>query len=364
MSESQPSQANVKGAYRVDAAALKKRMIAESCTIEGICRKHHIQKRTIRRMLSGGPTRLATINKVASILGVNPTVLVERSEYAPEASGKPEESAPEQSRSAGEWNAIRPVTEVRTASNGLQYRIFQMQHLHQPGRVGRGKRYDFGHLPDDEHARLKGQIVRHPQVCDRVGRHPGVPISYSTYPGEEPGVWWVVDQWIDGSLLAERLDNGSVETLPLPMLARQLAEALAALHAAGIVCRELNPQRVLLRSGDQQAIVTDFELAKLTDGSPTVSDDWPDDQYRAPEVGAGEATPAADLYSWGRIVTHAAIGQLPERGAEAAALTAHVPKGVAAILAACCELRRSKRPQNCAEAIRVAADWERQRRGR
>ena len=66
----------------------------------------------------------------------------------------------------------------------------------------------------------------------------------------------------------------------LARVMRQIAEGLKALHAAEIIRRELSPRFVLLReSGIESVVLTDFELGKLFDGSPTVASDWPSDPY-------------------------------------------------------------------------------------
>lgn len=62
-------------------------------------------------------------------------------------------------------------------------------------------------------------------------------------------------------------------------------------------------------------VLTDFELAKLLDGSSSVSSEWPEDTYRAPEVDGGWATVQSDLYSLGQVVL-AAIGHETTAGLE------------------------------------------------
>jgi len=54
-----------------------------------------------------------------------------------------------------------------------------------------------------------------------------------------------------------------------------VASGLQALHNSGVVFRELAPTRVLSGAKDGRAVLTDFELAKLMDGSPSVSSEWP-----------------------------------------------------------------------------------------
>lgn len=305
---------------------------------------------------------MATVKGLAEYLGVEPIDLIDESEYSIAPSSSPSETA--HASALCEWEIERPLTEVLSASNGIQHRVYRMRHSRIATKIGRGKRYDFAHLPDDEHERLKTHVLRHPIVCDAVAGSPAFPVNYSVYPDREPGVWWVIDEWVEGSTLSERLASCDLDDSQPPRLARLLAEALGLMHGAGIVCREFGPQRVLLDDEKGRVLLTDFELAKLTDGSPTVSENWPDDPYRAPEVGAGEATPAADVFSWGRVVTHLIVGSLPPCGEEAVRLGRRVPKGVRNLLVSCCSPLRDDRPQNMVEPLRVASEWEATRSGR
>lgn len=91
---------------------------------------------------------------------------------------------------------------------------------------------------------------------------------------------------------------------------REIAIGLKALHNEGIILRELRPTTILLREGTGTVLLTDFELAKLSDGRPTVSRDrWPRNPYRANEVGAPTIDTTVDLYSWGRILVRAVCGK-------------------------------------------------------
>ena len=91
-----------------------------------------------------------------------------------------------------------------------------------------------------------------------------------------------------------------------------LAEALGAIHAAGVVHRDLKPANVLLLDGDP--VLVDFGIAHLADetritrtglvmGTPG---------YLSPEVvGGWPVTPATDWWGWGSTLAFAASGRSP-----------------------------------------------------
>jgi tetratricopeptide (TPR) repeat protein len=119
---------------------------------------------------------------------------------------------------------------------------------------------------------------------------------------------YLVMELIDGGTLAERLREE--EPLDTDDLAGDLLDALAFIHRAGIIHRDVKPANVLLRS-DGQACLTDFGVADPQDAtSITQTGQIPGTKdYMAPELLEGEpASELTDLYSCG-VVLREAIGQ-------------------------------------------------------
>lgn len=249
----------------------------------------------------------------------------------------------------------------RMAANGLHFVLFRMKHRHTGGQLGRGKFYLLSGLAASDRDRKREQLQRHPVVCSKIGRHPNLAEVISSTPTAGEDGWWVVERWIDGTPLSEILSAGRFQPADLPRLMREIASGLSALHRAQIVMRELAPSRVLLAKADGRAVLTDFELAKLLAGGPTVSpgEEWPEDPYRAEEVGPGEVTVQADLYSWARVLVHAATGHLPGRGEDIEVVArCGLPKRVWVTVQSCLEPAPSNRPASMEDVEQVIRDWK------
>ncbi|MFI7052810.1 serine/threonine-protein kinase [Streptosporangium canum] len=124
---------------------------------------------------------------------------------------------------------------------------------------------------------------------------------------------YLVTRYVQGRpLSAVVAGDGPVGGDDLVRLARGLAEALAAVHAAGVVHRDLKPANVILTDGEP--VVIDFGIAcALDSASVTVSGAvLGTPGYLAPEVLEGADSGAeADLFSLGATLAYAATGRHP-----------------------------------------------------
>jgi len=261
-----------------------------------------------------------------------------------------------------EWHLVGLPSTFTIAPNGLQWRVQRLEHKWIPGRVGRGKFYDLRHLSSKYQSDFQGYLVaRHAKVCDSVGAHPNIARSYGVFPDRpEDCTWWVVDEWLEGCTLADLLERGPLPRPTLKQAMRDIANGLAGLHAAGVIRRNLTPASIMVT--DKGAVLTDFELARLSGNVPTVSADakWHGDVYVAPEIpGAVEPTPGADLYSWSIVLTHAAAGVSPETPGQAKNLLSQsgLPKRLVDFAEACILRPVNKRPQTVDELLRVLRKW-------
>jgi len=121
---------------------------------------------------------------------------------------------------------------------------------------------------------------------------------------------YIVMEYVPGDTLADRIAAGEVGRVDVQSLARQMLSALAAIHAAGVVHRDVKPSNILL-DPDGNAHLTDFGIAQPEDatqltGTGEVIGTL---KYMAPEVLAGDAaTERSDLYALGVVLGEAVAG--------------------------------------------------------
>jgi serine/threonine protein kinase len=160
--------------------------------------------------------------------------------------------------------------------------------------------------------------------------HPNVVPIYAA--GEQDGVAWIAMRYVSGSDLGRRLArDGRLEPAHAVALIAQIGNGLDAIHAAGLVHRDVKPANVLLsgEDGAEHAYITDFGVARnlatrsgLTQTGRFVGTI----DYVAPEqISGGEIDARVDVYALGCLLYKLLTGQVPfPREGEAARLYAHL----------------------------------------
>ncbi|MFF5387814.1 serine/threonine-protein kinase [Streptomyces sp. NPDC013012] len=185
-----------------------------------------------------------------------------------------------------------------------------------------------GHHHLDDEGRLLAQM-----------RHPGLVTLYDS--GQEEGRPYLVMQLVRGTTLRRRIAASPLTPHETARTGAALASALAHVHAAGVVHRDVKPSNVLL-DGTGLPYLTDFGISRLLD-TATRTETGPlvgTAAYMAPEQVLGRgAGPAADVYSLGLVILESLKGELEYGGAplESAVARLHrppvVPAGLPADLA-------------------------------
>ncbi|MFG2229216.1 protein kinase [Streptomyces sp. NPDC048723] len=159
---------------------------------------------------------------------------------------------------------------------------------------------------------IAGRFAKEVLAAQRVESFCTARILESGTDGERP---FIVSEFVPGRDLRKAVrDSGPLTGDALVRLATGAATALAAIHRAGVVHRDLKPDNILL--GPDGPRVIDFGIARTADMSLTDTGHLMGTPgYMAPEVLTGRrADGAADVFAWGAVMLFAATGRDPFRG--------------------------------------------------
>jgi serine/threonine protein kinase len=225
------------------------------------------------------------------------------------------------SDATGRYN--RPVADLSVGDEVAGYRIDA-----RLARGGMGVVYRATHLGLDRPVALKviarelagdasfrERFLRESRLAARLD-HPAVVPVYDSR--EVDGELFVAMRLVEGGDLRGLIDRDG----PLPpdramALLGQVAEALDAAHAAGIVHRDVKPHNVLVER--DRAYLSDFGLAKsLEDSGASSASVVGTVAYMSPEQWRGEPVgPAGDVYSLGCVLYEVVTGVVPMARADA-----------------------------------------------
>jgi len=167
------------------------------------------------------------------------------------------------------------------------------------------------------HRGIEASFAAELEVSRRI-RHPGIVAVHEL--AAALGVPYLVLDWVDGSTLS---DAGPLSVVRIADIGVQVAEALAAAHAAGVVHCDLKPDNILLARGTVRLI--DFGMARLP-GRPRLAADVVSGTplYMAPEQWRGVADASSDIYALGCVLYELLAGRAPFTGNFAQVMTAHL----------------------------------------
>ncbi|WP_344016121.1 serine/threonine-protein kinase, partial [Streptomyces thermospinosisporus] len=229
---------------------------------------------------------------------------------------------------------------------------------------------------------LKEELANDADVVMRFLRERSVLLRLT-----HPNIVRVRDLVVEGDLLALVMDlidgpdlhrylreNGPFTPVAAALLTAQIADALAASHADGVVHRDLKPANVLLKQeGDRlHPMLTDFGIARLADspGLTRTQEFVGTPAYVAPESAEGRPqTSAVDIYGAGILLYELVTGRPPFSGGSALeVLHQHlsaeprrpstVPDPLWTVIERCLRKNPDERPsaENLARGLRVVAE--------
>lgn len=188
------------------------------------------------------------------------------------------------------------------------------------------------------------QRVSHPNVCRMHA-------LFEADAGAAQKLMFLTMELLDGATLRDQLrDSGPYRAEEALPLARQMAAALDAAHAEGVVHRDFKPGNVMLTrtpAGELRVKVTDFGLAGEASDAGGVAGGTI--EYMAPEVKRGQpAGPASDLFAFGLVLHELLAGKRPATPGQ---LDPALPKRWAAAIRKCLQEDPAKRPASATKVV-------------
>jgi serine/threonine-protein kinase len=219
------------------------------------------------------------------------------------------------------WGELVLIETVGIGAFGIVYRAYDPQ-LDRPVAVKLLRRVP----PRAPGSAVDAELLHEARTLARV-RHPNVVMVYGA--GEHDGRMGLSMEFIRGATLEQMLSShGAFSAQEAALIGCDVCGAVAAVHRAGLVHRDIKAQNVMREEGGRLVLMdfgagrqaTDLgDLSGRIVGTPL---------YLAPELfDGGEASPRSDIYSLGVLLFHLATNDFPVKGASFSDIAAAQVRG-------------------------------------
>ncbi len=218
---------------------------------------------------------------------------------------------------------VGPWRLMRLAARGPLTELWQARPAEAPNEVPGAYALKML-LPDwDKHPHAIAMLQREAAV-GRAVSHPHLVPVLAANTSQQP--YYVVMPWLNGQSLAQRLAAGWRPDVPVALwIARQISEALAALHAGGWMHGDVKPANIFL-SANHHVTLLDLGFARCADEPGSIDQRCVlgTCQYLAPEVVTSALRPdiRSDVYSLGVVLFEMLSARLPFSGENLSELVA------------------------------------------
>jgi serine/threonine protein kinase len=173
-------------------------------------------------------------------------------------------------------------------------------------------------LDDAQRSEFRARIRREAQAAAALA-HRGIVTVYDVGENPSDGTPFLAMEFVPGKSLADIVDeNGRLPLDRVKAIAAELADALGAAHAAGIVHRDVKPANILVRDGDGAVKIADFGVARVASSTLTrTGSSIGSPAYMSPEqIRGAHVDGRSDLFSLAGVLYESLTGKRPFAGDE------------------------------------------------
>ncbi|HEX9621056.1 MAG TPA: serine/threonine-protein kinase [Polyangiaceae bacterium] len=177
-------------------------------------------------------------------------------------------------------------------------------------------------LPDDQRRALVDRMRQEARAAARVS-HPHIVAMHDMGEHDEIGLY-LVFEYAEGVTLKDRLREGTLDPGAAAKLAREIGDALTALHRSSVLHRDVKPENIILTPIGCK--LADFGIARVPDSTLTRDGGLlGTPAYSAPEsIAVGRFSPASDQFSMATTLYEAVCGRRAFPGDDAMAVASRI----------------------------------------